>query len=192
VTGEVLVAVSVLVTGSAASLAVTHARRVGRATSGRAGKLVGALKKVPATDRADALLRGAEAGTWEHRFAGDLVDARRDELRVQAANEALASLEHALEAGAKWPGAALRIVLFGGWLLVIVAFLLTQNVQIVLAIVVISLLSAGVIFQAARRSRELARTQRRDIDALVEVVLGSLARETSERPSSRRRRWGSR
>jgi Flp pilus assembly protein TadB len=153
---------------------------------------------VPEGSRASELAQRARPGTFEHEIATELLAAGDDAARIAAVNDALLEAEHALRQGATWPRAGIRIALAGGLLLGLSAWLATGNLRAAVVLVAVGGASALLCIEAGRSARRHTEAQRADIDALITVVMGSLAadqpplpgeaRSPSGRRPSRRRR----
>ncbi|HVY46997.1 MAG TPA: hypothetical protein VHB21_14015 [Minicystis sp.] len=186
--GPFLVAASAALGAGSAALSWAHAIGVIRSTSSDLAGLAAGLKRVPMPERPAALRDRAAEGSWERGFAEELVEAQDERWRVAAANDALSELAHTLEARAAWPNAALRIAAFGALLLGVLGFLLDHDLGWALPILAPGGVAAVLCLEAGRRARAAARARRRDVDALVDVVLGPMAREEAEKSEARRRR----
>jgi hypothetical protein len=190
ITGALLVAVAVLVAVAAAGLARAQLRRVRAAIDDDARLERAALLRVPAEARLSAVAERARAGSWVCELVDALRGARDDDERVAAANEALGDLARALEAGAGWPGAALRVCVSATLLLAVAAFLFGVPLA---ALPVCGVGGAGALASAelGRRARRVAERQRGRADDLVAVLLPELAgRHAAPARSGRRRRGG--
>jgi Flp pilus assembly protein TadB len=126
---------------------------------------------MPAGDRVEELARRARAGSFEHRLAGDLMEAADEGARVAAVNDALADIEQALAEGERWPASAARIAAWGTMLIGVVAFLAQVGTSI-LAIAGIGGASTIASLGAMRWASQAARDRREAIDALVIALLG--------------------
>jgi hypothetical protein len=184
------VALTVILGAGSAGLAWAHARRITRVTSTDVSALVIALKKLPEGERLPALSRRSRPGSFEHRVASEALAAPGDQARIAIVNDALADVEHTLRVGAAWPGAAIRIALFGATLLGVVAYLKADEIRWALAIVGIGGAAALACVEAKRAARRGAEAQRRAIDALVAVAFGALAEGAPDTPRRRSRRRG--
>lgn len=181
----------------AVGLAWSHARRVARATSGKARALATALKRVPEESRPSELERRAAPGSFEHTIATELHNAPDDAARIAAVNDALLDVEHTLRQGAGWPRAGIRISLAGGLLLGLSAWLATGNIRAAVILVAAGGASALLCIEAGRSAARHIEAQRADIDALITVVIGRLADQAApqgerrgapgRRPTRRRR-----
>lgn len=183
-----LVTLALLLGLGCALLSWAHVRRVGEATSGEAGALTLALKKVPDAERLDELGRRARPQSWEHRLVGDLREAPTAAAKIAAVNDALAEVEHTFRAGAGWPSGGIRIALFGGMLLGVSAWLAARDISYALGIVAIGAVSAGACFEAKRSAERRVTAQRRAIDDLVAIAVGRLVPEAGALPPERRSR----
>jgi hypothetical protein len=166
-----LLAAAILLNLACAALAWAQVRRVERATSGQTGALAASLKRAPIDDRAGELARRASPDSWERRLASQWPAAGDPSSRVALVNEALADVEHALDAGRAWPAAAVRIASFGTVLLAAAA-LLSSAPRWALAIVATG--GVGAIFAglAGKRAESAARAKRAAVDELIEALVG--------------------
>jgi hypothetical protein len=174
-------------------LSWSHVRRIGEANSDDLGALTIALKKTPEAERLHELGRRARPASWEHRLAGELLEAPTAAVKIAAVNDALAELDHTFRAGAGWPSGAIRIALFGGMLLAVSAWLLAKDLSFALGIAAIGAVSAGACFEAERSARRRVTAQRRAVDDLVAAAVGRLvADEGAALPERRSRRRSAR
>ncbi|MFO0762302.1 MAG: hypothetical protein U0359_38035 [Byssovorax sp.] len=187
-----LIAMAVVLGAGCAWLSWAHVLRVGRATSGRASALAVALKRVPDAERVDELSRRADPGSWEHRFACEVGAAPTAAAKIVAVNDALGELDHLFQAGAGWPSAAIRIALFGGMLLAVSAWLDEHSLGAALGIALTGVLSAGACFEAKRSAERRVAAERKAIDDLVAVAVGSLDAGDEPMPPERRARRSAR
>jgi Flp pilus assembly protein TadB len=191
ITGALLVALALLVAAGAVALALAHLRRVRAAIDEDSRLDRAALLRVPAEARFSAVAERARPGSWLGELVDALRAARDDDERVAAANEALGDLARILEAGAAWPGAALRVCVSATLLLAVGAFLLGVPLA---SLPVCAVGGAGALASAelGRRARRHAERQRTRADDLVAALLPDLAGRHAgpARPSRRRRAWG--
>lgn len=183
-----LVALAALVALGSAGLSLVHLRRVGRVASADDAALATALKRVAPESRIAELSRRA-TGEWEARLARELLATEDASARVALVNDALADVARALEAGAGWPSAAIRIDALGAVLLVAVA-VLTHRLDAVLPIVGVAGAGLVVVVEASRRAKRLASAQRAAVDALIEVVAAPFAGDAPPPPRRRGHRRG--
>lgn len=171
-----------LVVLGSALLSALHLRAIGRAVGPAARALVAELPRVERGARLDRL-RGrvdGAAAPFERQLAEGLGDAKTDEARAEAANEALGDLAAVLESRAKWSSAALRIVLLGGLLcaalcLIRQAFMSAGIVAGVIAV------GAGATAWLGSKARGLDQSHRKTADRLVELLLPDAPRQTANR-----------
>lgn len=164
------------------TLAVMKSRGEGVAT------MTAQLKRVPLEERAAALLERAPENSWQREFAREVVEAPNEAWRIASANEAVSDLAHALDLRAAWPRAAARVSAVAALLCAIVAFLVDREFGSWLSILIPGAIGLAVCVDAGRRARETARICRLDMDALVLVVMGPIAREQADLSERRRRR----
>ncbi len=161
---------------ASAALAWSQARRAASPTGSDPAAFALALKRVPAKDRLEELLRRAAPGSWEHDLAAEALAAPGQDAVVAAVNMALAEAEHALSRGAEWPKAGIRIALLGAAFLAFAAYLSGGGqVRGPLSIVAVGVAAALACVEAGRAARRNAERQRRAIDDLVTVLFGSEA-----------------
>ncbi|APR87096.1 hypothetical protein A7982_12445 [Minicystis rosea] len=171
-TGALFLAPALVLGVACTMLAWAHVRRVTGAVRGDLEALSLALKRVPAGERAQALLDRTEAGSWEHDLAADILTTSNDDAKVSMVNLALADLAHVLERSDRWPATALRIALLGGGVLAFLAFITEPDrLRWPLTIAAISGLAALIAAQARRTGVLHAERQRRAVDALVTATL---------------------
>jgi hypothetical protein len=131
------------------------------------------LKRTPPADRPRELVERTREGSLEHDLGADIVAARDGDARVAAVNLWVAEVQHALEHGARWPGAGLRIALLAAALAAFFAYMTEPGqLRLPLGAVAIGGLAALTCAQAGRTAERLAERQRRAADALVAAVLG--------------------
>jgi hypothetical protein len=188
VVGPYLVGASVVVALGASVLAWSHAIAVTRAAGGKLATIAAGLKRVPLEARPAALLERTEPGSWEHDLARELVEAPDVAWRVAAANDAVSDLAHALELRAGWPRSAARLAGAASFLLAVVAYIVDQGLDHTLGIIVPGAVAIAACVEAGRRATQATRASRKDVDALIEVVMGPVAREQAEKSELRRRR----
>ncbi|MEJ7728804.1 MAG: hypothetical protein WKG00_06280 [Polyangiaceae bacterium] len=189
IAGALLAALAVLVALGSAAMARAHLARVGAAFDGHPSLDRSALLRVPLADRAATAASRARPGGWVASLAAELEAARDDDERVVMTNDALGELARALEVGAGWSAAAVRVCLSATLLLAVAAFLLGEPMA-ALPVCAIGGIGALACAEIGRRARGLATRQRERADALVEVLLPDLAgrgRAAPARPSRRRR-----
>ncbi len=188
--GPYLAGASVVVALGASVLAWTHAIacRARVDTGGKLATIAAQLKRVPLEERPAALLERTESGSWENGFARDLVEAPDVAWRVAAANDAVSDLAHALELRAGWPRSAARLAGAASFLLAVVAYIVDHGLDHALAILIPGAVAIAACAEAGRRATAATRASRKDVDALVEVVMGPIAREQAEKSELRRRR----
>ncbi len=185
----VLVAAAVALAGLCAALSWAQVRRVAVVTALDPKDTASSLLRRAEGDRVAELSRRAPAASWEHRLAEELAEASGDAARVAAVNDALADLDLALEQGAGWPSAALRLSAFGGLLLAAVAYLLGRT-DLIVAVIGIAAVGAVASADAGRRAKQLARKKREGIDALIAAVVGSeIASDGANARGRSRRKW---
>ena len=186
--GSYLVGLSAVIAVAATALAWVHAIAVMRAGGGDAAATTAALKRVPLEERPAALLERAAEGSWQKTFAREVIEAPNEAWRVAAANDAISDLAHALEARASWPKAAARVAAAAAFLCAVVAFIGERDLGSAVPSLVPGAVALAACFEASRRANDAARTCRKEMDALVEVVMGPVAREQAEKSDLRRRR----
>jgi hypothetical protein len=188
VIGPYLVAVSATVSAAASAFAWRHALAGGKARGGNVAAMTAQLKRVPLAERPKALLERAPEGSWQKTFASEIVEAPTEAWKVAAANDAISDLAHALDLRAGWPRAAARVAAAAAFLGAIVAYIVDRELDHTLAICVPGAIAIVLCVEAGRRAKDAAKACRKDMDALVEVVMGDVAREQAEKSELRRRR----
>lgn len=186
--GPVILLLAEVVLGAGCvALAWAPARRAA-VNRGVARSLARALEALPEVERLTALARLAGPSHWAGRLAVEVLEANDERVKIAAANDALAEVEHALRSGEAWPATSLRITLFGSTLLGIVAYLAMRAPLLALGILGVGAAAALACSEAGRALRRLAVAERQAVDALVSVALGSLARAAPEMPERRAHR----
>jgi len=120
----------------------------------------------------------------------ELVDgfarAQSDAGRIAAVNDALADVEHDLDAASRWPVTAGWLAL-NGWLMAVLGGLLWVREPVVLVSLPIGLAAVVGTQLARRRGRRLAHACRRSVDRTVTEVAGPLVHREVEMPVRRQR-----
>lgn len=168
------------------ALAGRRARRIDRMSVPLLRELVRELRKLPVDERPAELQRRAGEGTWEHRLAGEVLEAPAGPARVAAANDVLFDLDHEIDVGKTWATAATRLAVAGTGLLGLGAYLLHGGVLALAGSLLIGFAGAGVCFFSGERGRERASSRREAFDALVSALLPEEA--SASRAQSARRR----
>lgn len=174
-----LIAVALVIAAACAALAWAQLRRVLRSASPDIRALATTLKRLPPHARVEELARRAEAGSFEHRLAQNLLEEARaddkshaEKARIAAVNDALADIDHTLSAGAAWPGVAVRVCARSSLLLAVIAFVVERSASSILPLLLIGGAGSFACIALGRRSQREARERRAAIDALVSVLLG--------------------
>jgi hypothetical protein len=188
VVGPYLVGASVVFALGASVLAWSHAIAVGKAAGGKLATIAAGLKRVPLEERPAALLERTEPGSWENELARELVEAPDVAWRVAAANDAVSDLAHALALRAGWPRSAARLAGAASFLLAVVAYIVDHGLDHTLGIIIPGAVAIAACVEAGRRATQATQASRKDVDALIEVVMGPIAREQAEKSELRRRR----
>jgi hypothetical protein len=152
-------------------LAGRRARRIEQMSVPQLRELTRELRKLPVEERAGELLRRAGEGTWEHRLAQEMLEAKGGPARVAAANDVLFDVEHEIDVGKTWSTAAVRIALAGTCLLGLTAYLVRGGPMALAGALLIGFAGAGVSFFAGERGKERATAIREAFDALVMALL---------------------
>ena len=172
------IALAVLLVIATSALASMHLRGVRGALGSAAPALLREIERAPKETRLEKLASRGEADTFEAKLAASLEGIEDDAGKVTATNEALGDLALLLEARARWSPAAIRIVLFGGFLLAVLALIKWAIVE---ACIVMGIGALGVAIAAwiGSRARDVEREQRKLADAFVEALVPGAPREES-------------
>jgi len=163
--------IAAVVASSAVTMALTHLRRIARATRAQPQKTAEWLRRFPPEERVGRLAGRVDADCWEGQLCEDLVAAPSESTRLAAVNAALGDAAHELEASSRLPFVAVRMSVWSGLLLAIFAYL--QGAQTMTGwICVVGAVGAVVSWGLGRRARRLAESRRRGLDELVHVLTG--------------------
>lgn len=175
-TATLFIALSLLATSACVAVSWRHWVRASRLTATDARALSRELRALPGETRLPELARRSPPGSWERRFAADLMEAGDERARIAAANELLGEVEHRLREGAGWPPAAVRLSLLVSLKLAVLSFFWGAGTAEILTVLSTGVIGAGVSAVAGRAGRTEATRQREAIDALVAAAVGSVAR----------------
>jgi Flp pilus assembly protein TadB len=172
------VALAVLLVIGTSALASIQLRGVREALGPRAAELVRELERTPQDARLGKLASKALPDTFEAKLAASLEGIEDPSAKVTATNEALGDLALSLESRARWSPAAVRIVLFAGFLLAALALIKWMLLE---ACIVMGVGAVGVAIAAlmGSRARDLEKEQRKLADAFVEALVPGAPREES-------------
>ena len=168
-------------------LSARRARRIEQMSVPSLRDLVRELRKVPEADRPAELLSRAPDGTWEHRLAREVLDARPGAARVAAANDVLLDLDHEIDVGKTWSTSGVRIAVAGTGLLGLAAYLARGGAIALAGALLIGFAGAAVSFWSGERGKERAGLRREAFDALVNAVLPEEASAARAQHRARRR-----
>ena len=182
-----LVGLAVAVVLGSALLASLHLRAV-RRTLGRTPKeLATELQRLPVDERLAALRSRAPRGTFEAKLGEALSGVTDAQAKAVATNELLRDLEFELESRARWSPVAVRLVLFGEFLIAAVA-LIELALAEACAVFVLGGVGAGLAVALGNRARKLDLAQRQSADRFVELVLPNAIHAPSMRGRLKRPR----
>lgn len=132
-------------------------------------------------------VRAATGARWRADLEESYRVARGDPARIAAVNDALADVEHDLDAAARFPVTAGWLAV-NGWLLTVLAGLLWGREPLLLASLPIGFGGLVGTQSARRRGLRKARACREEADRIISELAGELVHREVEMPVRRRRR----
>lgn len=168
-TSLVLLALSLIFTLAAFSLARAYLVQVIKLSSGQTPALVRTILRVPVPERLSELKRRAEPQSIAWRIADEALLVSEPQ-RASAVDSVLAEVALDLEARSMWPRAAVRISGASGVLLMAVAISLRVEMFVPVVLLIVGIFGAIVCLMAQRQAKMQADEIRRTVDALIDAL----------------------